>query len=408
MSLKGTTMSSTRRFLLLLVLALCGTVSSAADTLPTPKNLWDAPRLLEKPIEAEWGNPQGLIREVYYDGAPLADKPTRVFAYYAQPEGKGPFPAMLLIHGGGGKAFSDWAQLWAKRGYAALAMDTAGCGPGGARLADGGPDQSDEQKFREFTPENARDMWTYHAVAAALRGHALLMSRPEVDKERIGVTGISWGGYLTCIVAGIDDRLKVAVPVYGCGFLNDNSAWLRNGLFSKQTPEIRQRWCELFDPSRYLPGVKCPMLWVNGTNDFAYPLDSYQKSYRVVTAPTTLSITIEMPHGHLWDQTPIVEAFVDSVLKGGEPLPRLGSTTLKGDMATTEYEGATAPTKTELVYTSDIGDWEKRKWKSMPATFDVATYQITAKLPELRPLTFYFNALDERGYTVSSEHMSKD
>jgi len=29
------------------------------------------------------------------------------------------------------------------------------------------------------------------------------------------VTGISWGGYLTCIVAGIDDRLKAAVPVYG-------------------------------------------------------------------------------------------------------------------------------------------------------------------------------------------------
>ena len=56
-----------------------------------------------------------------------------------------------------------------------------------------------------------------------------------MDRRRIGITGISWGGYLTCIVAGLDDRLKVAVPVYGCGFLGDDSVW-KAGSLAKMTP----------------------------------------------------------------------------------------------------------------------------------------------------------------------------
>ena len=32
----------------------------------------------------------------------------------------------------------------------------------------------------------------------------------------------------------------------------------------------------------YLAGVRCPILFLNGSNDFAYPLDSYQASYQLV------------------------------------------------------------------------------------------------------------------------------
>ena len=42
----------------------------------------------------------------------------------------------------------------------------------------------------------------------------LLRAQPDVDAARIGLTGISWGGYLTCITAGVDDRFRFAVPVY--------------------------------------------------------------------------------------------------------------------------------------------------------------------------------------------------
>lgn len=67
---------------------------------------------------------------VYYEGEPYRGKPTRVFAILAKPEHvERRSPGIVLIHGGGGTAFQEWAELWAKRGYVALAMDLAGQGP---------------------------------------------------------------------------------------------------------------------------------------------------------------------------------------------------------------------------------------------------------------------------------------
>ncbi len=54
-----------------------------------------------------------------------------------------------------------------------------------------------------------------------------MQHQPEVDPERVGMTGISWGGYLATLVSGLDHRLKVTVPVYGCAFLHHNSTWLK-------------------------------------------------------------------------------------------------------------------------------------------------------------------------------------
>jgi len=155
---------------LALVVAGCATLPRAQFTGP-----WNMAELKRAP-KAEWGAKSNLTQEVYYEGEPFQGKPTRVFAYLGGPEGKGPFPAMLLVHGGGGQAFANWAQMWAERGYVALAMDTAGNGPGKVRLPDGGPDQTDAYKFRPFTEADVKDMWTYHAVAAVLRGHSLLAS----------------------------------------------------------------------------------------------------------------------------------------------------------------------------------------------------------------------------------------
>ena len=71
-------------------------------------------------------------------------------------------------------------------------MDTGGCGPDEKHLPDGGPDAEDGVKFRDFGDREAREQWTYHAVAAVIRGHSLLAAAKEVDPGRIAVTGISW------------------------------------------------------------------------------------------------------------------------------------------------------------------------------------------------------------------------
>ncbi len=389
-------MKRTSLFLLLLCLLGC-------RTLTEPQRFtgpWNVKALAAVP-PATFGPRTNLVQEVYYEGEPFHGKPTRIFGYYTRPaEGKGPFPAMLLVHGGGGKAFREWAEHWARRGYAALAMDLAGHGPAG-RLPEGGPDQDDENKFRDFTDADADQMWTYHAVAAVLRGHSLLAGQPEVDPNRIGITGISWGGYLTCIVAGIDGRLKVAVPVYGCGFLNDNSAWLAR--FERMSASQRKRWVDYFDPSRYLSGATCPILFLNGSNDFAYPLDSYQKSYALVDGSlSTLSVKVRLPHGHIWNFNE-VDCFVDSVLKEGEPLATIQPVRIIGDVATTTFSSAVPVTKAELNYTSDSGEWQKRLWKTVPAT--ITHDSVTARLPTERPLVFYLSVTDRRDVTVSAAHI---
>ena len=330
-----------------------------------------------------------------------------MFAYYARPkEGAGPFPAMVLIHGGGGKAFREWATLWADRGYCALAMDLSGHGPDGKRLPDGGPDQSDGEKFRDFGPDEVKEMWSYHAVAAALRGYSLLASRPEVDRDRIGATGISWGGYLTCIVAGIDDRVKVAVPVYGCGFLDEDSFWV-GPQFRKMGPEKTKRWADLFDPSRYLPGVTCPILFVNGTNDFAYPLGSYRKSYQLVTkAPVDLCVTVKMPHGHGSGWAPReIGLFADSILEGGAPLPRLSTPTLDGGKLAARAKAAGPLRAAKVHYTTDSGPWQAREWTTRDAALDGD--RISAEVPATGPIAAFFTVEDGRGAVASSPHVAK-
>lgn len=351
--------------------------------------------------KAEFGERTNLVQSLYYEGEPFNGKPTRVFACYARPaEGNGPFPAMVLVHGGGGKAFPAWAEHWAKRGYSAIAMDLSGNGPAG-RLPDGGPDQADTTKFREFSEADAKDMWTYHAVAAVLRAHSLLASRPEVDKDRIGVTGISWGGYLTCIVAGIDDRLKVAVPVYGCGFLHENSYWLEPR-FAKMTAEQRDRWVNFFDPSRYLAGVSCPILFLNGSNDFAYPMDSYKKCYQLVAERLrNVAVKIKLPHGHIWTFGE-VDQFVDSHLKGGQPLATVEAMRISGESVVTKVIATVPVTKAEFHFTTDSGPWQKRNWQTVPAQF--ADGLVIAKVPTERPLVCYLSITDSRGVAVSTQH----
>ena len=182
------------------------------------------------------------------------------------------------MQGGGGTAFDVWVALWNARGYAAITFDQCGDVPttpnfgDGApheRHADGGPPGWGASFQQVAAGEATEDVWGYHAVGAALAAHTLLASHPAVDPDRIGLTGISWGGYLTCVVAGVDPRYRFAAPVYGCGFLGDNSVWSDPG-GPGLTPELdmategAQRWVEAWDPSVYLPSAKMPMLWVNG------------------------------------------------------------------------------------------------------------------------------------------------
>lgn len=379
----------------------CGALTAAEP-------IWDLKRLSETP-KYEWQSPEGPVRTVLYENEPFGGKPTRVFAYVARPEGAAAksLPGVVLIHGGGGTAFKEWTELWAKRGYAAIAMDLAGSKPiegknpndrnARERLPDGGPGQSDEDKFFRIDQPKT-EQWTYHAIAAVVRAHSLLRSLPEVDPDRTAVTGISWGGYLTCITAGVDPRFKASVPVYGCGFLHENSTWL--GQFAKLTPEQKAKWVEQWDPSRHLPHVTAPIFFVNGTNDFAYPLDSYQKCIDVVPGAKNVRITVNMPHSHPagWNP-PEIGLFIDHYCKNGKGLAQIAPPTVIDGQARATFESPVRPKSAALHWTTDTGAINKRTWKSADA--ELQDNNLVAAAPA-DATVWFFTLIDERDAVVSS------
>lgn len=350
------------------------------------------------------------VRALFFEGVPWRGKPTRVFAWYGLPvtTGKDKVPAVILVHGGGGTAFVDWVKLWNSRGYAALAIDTCGSVPlpapnntwqrhefGGPPCWDASFDQIDWAK---------KDQWTYQAVAAIVLANSLMRSFPEVDPERIGITGISWGGYLTAIAASIDPRFRFAAPVYGCGFLGHDSFWLQE--FKKMGVARARKWLNIWDPSVYLGRAKMPFLWVDGTNDMFYPLDSLQKSYSLPRGPRTLSIRICMPHNHeAGERAQEIQAFADHYLKSGVPVASVRSQGRKGRSVYVTYEAQVSIVRAELTYTMDNGPWKDRRWDAVPAEVNPGERLVRAILPQ-DVTVFYFNLTDDRGLLVSSDPTS--
>ena len=403
--------------LFLLLLFIAHSVADAPKPLPTT-NPWDLKALSRTPT-VEWRDTDKPIRSLFYEGEPFEGKPTKVFAYYASPATLGndkepgkKFPAVVLVHGGGGNAFEQWVNVYAKRGYAAISMDLAGNwkpepGKKPERHADGGPDQNDNTKFKE-TPAPHHDQWTYHAVADVLLAHSLLLSLPEVDNGRTGVTGISWGGYLTCIVAGVDPRFKVAVPQYGCGFLQDNSAWNRN-FFDPTKPEWpwRQKWTQLWDPSSYVGSATMPMLFINGSNDFAYPLDSYMKTYALLQSPKQIAIKPAMPHGHIFD-VPEVHRFIDSVLKAtvlplrDEPWNKVSRCEVADGKLLVEVRSKMDLELAELYFTTaPHAENQQRAWTKQ--RLSVSGKTITGDAPPGEATAWYVSIMDITGTRISSE-----
>ena len=159
---------------------------------------------------------------ILYESIDYPGNPVEVFAYYSAPSGTSPaggWPAVIFVSGGNGDAFSNAVQYWNDRGYAAISMDTHGDFPNGSATPNPGPGRVGV--FNDWTLPNIEDQWYYHAVAQVIKAHSLIRSFPEINTNKIGILGASWGGTLTGTVIGLDNRFAWALPVYGGGFLAD-------------------------------------------------------------------------------------------------------------------------------------------------------------------------------------------
>ena len=167
-----------------------------------PAEFWKASELFRTPefesVDQKYPDSREEgVQAITYSGLSLKGNPTRVFAYLGFPEGpvpQGGFPAVVLVHGGGGTAFAKYVRIWNRRGYAAIAMDLYGTRP-----------IAGKKKPVPLEGGSNAD-WQRRSVANAVLGHSLLRSMKNVNKEKIGLIGVSWGGIFASLISTVDDR----------------------------------------------------------------------------------------------------------------------------------------------------------------------------------------------------------
>lgn len=386
------------------------------------ESLWKVEEWRKTPAMT-WLDRTSPIRSLTYRNESFEGQPTDVFAFYAtpgtiagDPSLDKNLPAVVLIHGGGGTAFAEWVWLWANRGYAAIAMDLSGRRPEApkfdestgvlisnhrvsrTRLERGGPEADHVAKFQN-SGGDLTDDWQPHAVAAVMRAHSLIRSFAEVDANRTAVTGISWGGYMTCLVASLDNRFQAAVPVYGCGFLYQGES-VQKRQIDILDDETKEFWIKHYDPSAVLPKCRVPILFVNGTNDIHYPLNSYQRSYDLVPGPKQIRIEAGMRHSHIHGWTPVeIGLFIDQHLQNGIPLPKLGDLSIDGSNVSAKIDSELAIKHAELIYTSESGLLKDRKWQHIPATVEDGT--VSVSIPD-DATVWLLTVTDSRNAMISS------
>jgi uncharacterized protein len=151
-------------------------------------------------------------------------------------------PAFLVLHGFGsnkeGGGTITVAEMFAGLGYVALRFDMRGCG------------ESEGGRGRVICLEQVED------TKSAL---SFLATRPEVDPQRVGVAGQSFGAAVAVYAAGVDPRIAACISSGGWGdgerkFRKQHAspeAWKKFASMLERGKRHRERTGESIMVSRY-------------------------------------------------------------------------------------------------------------------------------------------------------------
>ncbi|MDK1327804.1 S9 family peptidase [Arthrobacter sp. zg-Y1143] len=191
-----------------------------------------------------------------------------VHGWVALPEGPGPHPVLLNIHGGPfaqyGWGCFDETQIYTEAGYAVLM-----CNPRGS--AGYGQDHGRSIKADMGTLDLA-DVLAF--LDGALAGH------PELDGTRVGIMGGSYGGYLTAWTIAHDHRFTAAVVERG--FLDPLSftgsadiGWFFSAGYTGTDPgHVLEQ-----SPMACVDAVRTPTFVVHSEEDLRCPVEQAQRYY---------------------------------------------------------------------------------------------------------------------------------
>ena len=188
-------------------------------------------------------------------------------------EGK-KYPLVLSVHGGPtGQYGVDWYhefQVYAAKGYAVLFTNPRGSTGYGQKFERG--------IVNEWGGKDYLDVM--NGLDAALKRY------PWIDENRMGVTGGSYGGFMTNWIVGHTDRFKAAVTLRSVSnFISDEGT--RDGAYG-HTPDFSGDLFQRFEfywdrsPLKYAKNVKTPTLVLHSDNDFRVPIEQGEQWFRAL------------------------------------------------------------------------------------------------------------------------------
>ena len=253
----------------------------------------------------------------------------RVTALLYRPDGPGPFPAVINMHGhwSQGKiaaAVAQRCQVLAREGFVVLSPDAIGAGERGSQ-----PGAFEYHGFHQGTSLfSVGETILGTQLNDNMRGVDFLQSLDYVDGQRIGATGASGGGNQTLWLSALDPRIKASVPVVAIGtfesYVTNYNCWcetLPGGL------NIAETWSVL---GLIAPNPLLILTAIREKNPaFVLPEmhRSYaraQKVYGLYDAAERISCeAVDVPHSYLPEmQRHMLGWFKYWLMNDGVPLPR--------------------------------------------------------------------------------------
>ena len=330
-----------------------------ADSLPLLKDgkvpvslteLWGNYDPRKEPLDTqlvrEWTEDGITLRYVFFKTGVFKGKPATMAAFYGFVKGSARVPGILEVHGGGQRASLDAVRDTARNGYACLSINWGGRTMEGAKNGDSNTDwgaidatQNHNEHYASIKPDNRtldsvespRNNNWFMLVLAARRGLTFLEQQPEVEPDKLGVTGHSMGGKITTDVAGIDRRIKAAVPSCGgCGKIVGKLSGMPGAYVKAESDSL----VTTIDDVAYIPTITCPILYMSPTNDFAGPFDNMTLNWKNLGSKEVRHvISPHLNHRHLREAAICGILWFDNHLKGTFAFPKSPELVvdLKGD-----------------------------------------------------------------------------
>ncbi len=216
-----------------------------------------------KPMPAETGKVADLRTRYHVTYGSVHDQ--RVPAIFTVPKKFAPpYPAVVLLAGSGGQKDTDYiriaSDMMSTLGYATISIDAQYHGER-ARPARSG------DWHLVFNPTN-RDAWI-QTVVDLRRAVDYLVSRPDIQKDRIGYLGFSQGGMAGATFLGVEPRIHAAcLAVAGGGFVE----WAQRAKMAKpeQVPAL-ELGAALTDPIYFVGRYQGPILMLSAKRDELIP-----------------------------------------------------------------------------------------------------------------------------------------